>query len=57
MKAWAGLNFNQIRQLTTELLALERLQNQCICFEHSSAFIFDWAFFILAGNEDNDFEI
>ena len=36
-------NFGQIRPRTAELNALK----------HSSSFIFDWIFFILAGNEDN----
>ena len=30
IKAWMSLNFGQIRQLTTELAALERLKNHCI---------------------------
>ena len=39
-------NFDQIRPLTAELSALE-------CFDHSSIFVFQWIFFILAGNKDN----
>ena len=31
----------------------ERLKNLCIMCEHSSTLMFDWIFFILAGNEDN----
>ena len=31
-KAWMSSNSNQIRPLTTELPALERLKNQCIMF-------------------------
>ena len=37
IKAWMSLNFSQIQPLTTELPALERLNNQC--FEHSNALI------------------
>ena len=48
----------QIRPRTVELAALERLkishrlivEKSC---QHSSSFIIDWIFFILAGNEDN----
>ena len=59
MKAWTSSNFNLIPQPTSELSALARLKN---CCEHSSAYIFDWIFFILAGNEDihnisDEFEI
>ena len=50
MKAWTSLNFNQIPALSPELSALARLKN---CCEHSSAYIFDWIFFIFSGNEDN----
>ena len=39
-----SLNFGQIPLLTTELAALEHLKIQCI--------MFDWIFFILAGNQD-----
>ena len=49
MKAWMSSNFGQILPPTLELSALACLKN---C-EHSSAFIFDWIFFIFAGNEDN----
>ena len=52
IKAWMSLSFGQIPSLTTELAALERLKkNNVYCCDHSSAFIFDWFFFILAGNE------
>ena len=50
MKAWTSLNFNLIPPPTPELSALARLKN---CCEHSSAYIFDWIFFIFSGNEDN----
>ena len=56
IKAWMSLNFGQIPLLTTGLAALEHLKNQFIMFstfDHSSAFIFDWIFLILAGNEDS----
>ena len=50
MKAWTSSNFNLIPPPTPELSALARLKN---CCEHSSAYIFDWIFFIFSGNEDN----
>ena len=50
MKAWMSSNFNQIPPPTPELSALARLKN---CCEHSSAYIFDWIFFIFSGNKDN----
>ena len=50
MKAWTSLNFNLIPPPTPELSALARLKN---CCEHSSAYSFDWIFFIFSGNEDN----
>ena len=50
MKAWMSSNFNQIPPPTPELSALARLKN---CCDHSSAYIFDWIFFIFSGNEDN----
>ena len=52
-------NVSKIRPRTAELAALERLKKILIdlywgksCL-HSSSFIFDWIFFILAGNKDN----
>ena len=36
-----------------ELAAFECLENRCLICQHSSAFIFDWIFFNLAGNKDN----
>ena len=50
MKAWTSSNFNQIPPPTPELSALACLKN---CCEHSSAYFFDWIFFISSGNEDN----
>ena len=50
MKAWTSSNFNLIPPPTPELSALARLKNWC---EHSSAYIFDWIFFIFSGIEDN----
>ena len=50
IKAWMSSNFGQIPPLTPELSALARLKNGC---EHSSAYIFDWIFFIFSGNEEN----
>ena len=62
MKAWMSSNLVQIPTPTLELSALARLKNSCIMLCHSSAFIFDRIFFILAGNEDihnisDEFEI
>ena len=51
--SWMSLNFVQIRPLTAELSALECLKNQYLCCGHSSIFVFQWIFFILAGNKDN----
>ena len=58
MKAWMSSNFVRIPPLTSELAAFERLKK----VKHSSAFFFDWIFFIHVGMEDNhnisdDFEI
>ena len=39
IKAWLSSHSNQIRPLTTELPALERLKNQCIMFFVTSVFI------------------
>ena len=50
MEAWMSTNFGQIPPPTPELSALARLK---IVREHSSAYIFDWIFFIFSGNEDN----
>ena len=46
-------NFDQIRPLTLELSALECLKNQYFVLWHSSIFVFQWIFLILAGNKDN----
>ena len=43
------MNFGKIPSLFLELAALERLRNN----DNSSAFVFDWIFFILAGYKDN----
>ena len=51
--SWRSSNFDQIRSLTAELSALGCLKNQILCFGHSSIFVFQWIFFILAGNKDN----
>ena len=48
MKAWTSSNFNLIPPPTPELSALARLKN---CCEHSSAYIFDWIFFIFSSPE------
>ena len=53
IKAWMSLNFGPTPPPTTELTALEHLKIDVKSCDHSSAFIFDWSFFILAGNEDN----
>ena len=44
-------NFGQIRPLTAELSALECLKINILCCGHSSIFVFQWIFFILAGNK------
>ena len=51
IKARMSLNFGKIPSLTSELNALERQKNNEKCCDHSSSFIFDWIFFILAGNK------
>ena len=63
MWAWMSLNFRQIRSLTTELAALERLKNRIIMLRPFlfpwqliapiGAFIFD-GIFIRTGNKDNN---
>ena len=53
IKARMGLKFSQIRPWIVELAALEGLKNHKLSCDHSSAFIFDWIFFILTGNMDN----
>ena len=53
IKTWVSLNFFQIPPLTLELSALEHKKEINICCSRSSAFIFDWIFFILSGIEDN----
>ena len=57
IKAWMSSSFGQIRLQTAELASLERLkifiglQWEKSC-EHSSAFMFAWIVFILAGNKE-----
>ena len=46
-------NFDQVRPLTAELSALECLKINILCCGHSSIFVFQWIFCILAGNKDN----
>ena len=54
IKALINLNFGQILLPTTGLAVIECLKVYVKCCDsHSSAFIFDWLVFILAGNEDN----
>ena len=58
IKSWMGSKFVQIRSWTAEVAALERLEKSPYTYNwrnvvHSSAFIFGWIFFILAGNKDN----
>ena len=48
IKAWISLNFGQIRQLTSELAAPERLRNQ---YPHLSSVAIDLILFKLADNE------
>ena len=42
-----------IRQLTTELPALEGLKNQYIMLSTLKRLLFDWILFILAGIKEN----
>ena len=59
IKAWMGLKFSKIGPGSTELAALERLKKFSVvlqwekCCEHSGAFIFEWIFTFLAGNNNN----
>ena len=52
IKAWMSLNFGGISPLTAELAALERLK-KTYKLVSTSAFVFVWIFFILAGNKGN----
>ena len=49
IKAWMTLNFYQIQQLTTELAALECLENQCL---HFFSVPIDLIFFKLPDKEE-----
>ena len=49
IKAYMSLTFGQIPPLTTELAALERLNNRC---HHVISVDIDPIFFKLAGNKD-----
>ena len=51
IKAW--MSFVKILSLTTEQAALEHLEKTMNNNNHSSAFIYDWIFFILAGYKYN----
>ena len=53
IKAWMSLNFGKIQLLISELAPLSIRKINESCCDHSCSFIFDWFFFILAGNEDN----
>ena len=61
MHARISSNFDQIGLLTAELAPLGRLKKIPIdlpwkkCCNHSSTFIFEWIFFILAGNKDSTY--
>ena len=66
-KVWTEFNLGQIGPRAAELAALERIKTIPIdllwekCCGHSSEFIFNWVFFILAGNKHmhknlNEFE-
>ena len=48
-----SLNFVKVPSPIMELAALEHLKIDSYCCDHSSAFIFDWIFFILAGKKVN----
>ena len=51
IKAWMSLNFIKIPSHILELAPLEHLKISERCCDHSGSFIFDWIFFILAGNK------
>ena len=51
IKAWVSLNFVKIPSHILELAPLEHLKINEYCCDHSSSFVFDWIFFILAGNK------
>ena len=53
IKARMSLNFVKIPSPIIELAPLEYLKIDGYCCDHSSAFNFDWIFFILLGNKDN----
>ena len=48
-----SLNFIKVPSPIMELAALEHLKIDGYCCDHSSTFIFDWIFFILAGKKVN----
>ena len=58
MRAWRSLKFSQIRPLTAELAALERLKKSPLTYNgekwccHFFSAILDQILFILAGNDD-----
>ena len=52
-KSFDEFDICQILSLTTELAVLECLKISSIMINPSSAFVFDWIFLNLAGNEDN----
>ena len=55
IKDWMSLKFCRIRPRTYELAALEHLEESPMekrC-DHSSAFNFEWIYFILADKKDN----
>ena len=53
IKVWMSLNYGPTPSPTAELAVLECLKIDVQSCDYSSAFIFDWIFFIFAGNEDN----
>ena len=48
MKTWMSLHFGQVLPLTTELAALERLENRCLSFFSGAI---NSILFKFAGNE------
>ena len=50
--SWMSLNFDPIRPLAAELSALEFFKKSIFCCGHSSIFVFQWIFLILAGNQN-----
>ena len=53
IKAWMRLNFGKIPSMTLLPLSISKINEYCC--DHSSSFIFDWIFFILAGKKETHY--